>query len=115
MMHVNNETGIIQPIGDLAARLSDRDPLPARDAAQGFGKDIEALAHPRIDLVSISSHKIFGPAGVGALVVRRRRDRIVPLAPLMYGGGQELGLRPGTLPTALLSALVLPPSWRTMS
>ncbi len=107
LMHVNNETGVRQPVIEVADQLRERAVYLHVDAAQGFGKDIEALCHPRIDLVSISSHKIFGPAGVGALVVRRRRDRMIPLAPLMFGGGQELGLRPGTLPVALLSGFGL--------
>jgi cysteine desulfurase len=107
IMHVNNETGIIQPIGLVAERLRGRETYLHVDAAQGFGKDLEPLQHPWIDLISISSHKIFGPAGVGALVVRRRRTKAVPLVPLMYGGGQELGLRPGTLPVALISGFGL--------
>jgi cysteine desulfurase len=102
MMHVNNETGVIQPVAALAEQLQDRDVLFHVDAAQGFGKDISALQHPRIDFLSVSSHKIYGPPGVGALIVRHRRDQPIPLAPLMHGGGQELGLRPGTLPTVLI-------------
>lgn len=102
MMHVNNETGVIQPIAELADRLEGREIWFHVDAAQGFGKDIFPLQHPRIDLLSISSHKIYGPPGVGALVARHRREQSIPLSPLMYGGGQELGLRPGTLPTALI-------------
>ncbi|GIX46909.1 MAG: hypothetical protein KatS3mg131_1120 [Candidatus Tectimicrobiota bacterium] len=75
------------------------------DAAQGFGKDIETLQHPRIDLISISGHKIYGPKGIGALIVRRRGFRRPPLTPLLYGGGQERGLRPGTLPVPLIVGL----------
>ncbi|HET6424817.1 MAG TPA: aminotransferase class V-fold PLP-dependent enzyme, partial [Planctomycetaceae bacterium] len=102
MMHVNNETGVIQPVVDLAEQLQGHNVWLHVDAAQGFGKDILPLQHPRIDLLSITSHKIFGPPGVGALITRHRRDQTVPLSPLMHGGGQELGLRPGTLPTALI-------------
>jgi cysteine desulfurase len=107
MMHVNNETGVIQPIGEIGESLRDADVFFHVDAAQGFGKDIESLRHPRIDLISVSSHKIFGPAGVGAIIVRHRRGHDVPLMPLMFGGGQELGLRPGTLPAALISGFGL--------
>ncbi len=102
MMHVNNETGVIQPVAELAESLAATDVLLHVDAAQGFGKEIAPLQHPRIDFLSLSSHKIYGPAGIGALVVRHRRDQAIPLSPVMFGGGQELGLRPGTLPTPLI-------------
>ncbi|MCA9259465.1 MAG: aminotransferase class V-fold PLP-dependent enzyme [Planctomycetales bacterium] len=102
VMHVNNETGVRQPIREIAEGLSDRDVLFHVDAAQGFGKDNASLAQSRIDLISLSGHKVFGPQGVGALIVRRRDGRPPPLTPLMHGGGQEQGLRPGTLPTPLI-------------
>lgn len=105
IMHVNNETGVRQPISEIAAVLDDHDGYLHTDAAQGFGKDIDDLRNSRIDLISISGHKIYGPKGVGALVVRRRGFRKPPLTPLMYGGGQERGLRPGTLPVALVAGL----------
>jgi cysteine desulfurase len=60
-----------------------------------------ALRHPRIDLISTSAHKIHGPKGIGALIVRKRDGARPPLQPLMFGGGQERGLRPGTMPVAL--------------
>ena len=72
------------------------------DAAQTFGKLIEPLQNTRIDLISASAHKIYGPKGVGALVSRRRGFDRIPLAPLIFGGGQERGLRPGTLPVPLI-------------
>jgi cysteine desulfurase len=75
------------------------------DAAQSFGRELDVLRHPRIDLISASAHKIGGPKGIGALVTRRRASsdggERPPLQPLMHGGGQERGLRPGTLPVAL--------------
>lgn len=105
VMHVNNETGIIQPIESIASALAKHEGFFHVDAAQGFGKRINELQNQRIDLISISGHKIFAPKGVGALITRRRRYERPPLTPLTYGGGQERGLRPGTLPVALIVAL----------
>ncbi len=105
VMHVNNETGIRQPLEDIAKVLKTHDTYFHVDAAQGFGKDIEPLRNPRIDLISISGHKIYAPKGIGALVMRRRGYERPSLCPLVYGGGQERGLRPGTLPVALIAAL----------
>ena len=67
----------------------------------------QALRHPRVDLISVSAHKINGPKGVGALVVRRRDGRRPPLQPLTFGGGQERQLRPGTMPVPLIAGLGL--------
>lgn len=102
VMQVNNETGVCQPIAEIATALSDHDAYFHVDAAQGFGKEMAGLLSPRIDLISISSHKIYGPAGIGALITKRRGFRKPPLVPLSYGGGQERGLRPGTLPVPLI-------------
>lgn len=63
------------------------------------------LRNPRIDLISLSGHKIYGPKGIGALITRHRGYDRVPLTPLVYGGGQERGLRPGTQPVGLIVAL----------
>lgn len=97
IMHVNNETGVVQPLDQVVEILSDHPAWLHVDAAQGFGKELELLRLSRIDLISISAHKIFGPKGVGALVCRKRGADSPPLTPLMLGGGQEQGLRPGTL------------------
>jgi cysteine desulfurase len=105
VMHVNNETGVIQPIDEIASRLQASNAYFHVDAAQGFGKEIAALRHPRIDLISVSGHKIHAPQGVGALIVRRRSGARPPLQPLMHGGGQERGWRPGTLPVHLIAGL----------
>jgi cysteine desulfurase len=105
VMHVNNETGVVQPVDEIADALEDHPAFFHVDAAQGFGKELRRLRHGRIDLVSVSGHKIYGPKGVGALVLRRRGGERPPLTPLLHGGGQELGLRPGTLPVALVAAL----------
>lgn len=105
IMQVNNETGVRQPIDAIADLLKNHSTYLHTDAAQGFGKDLETLCNPRIDLISISGHKIYGPQGIGALVMRRRGYERPPLMPLVLGGGQERGIRPGTLPVALITAL----------
>jgi cysteine desulfurase len=105
IMGVNNETGVIQPVDEIAAVLAEHDAFFHVDGAQAFGKLIELLKNRRIDLLSISGHKIYAPKGIGALVARRRGYARPPLRPLMYGGGQERGLRPGTLPVPLIAGL----------
>src|SRR5665213_2446875 len=105
VMHVNNETGVEQPITEIGRLLADHPAYFHVDAAQGFGKIGPPLRDQCIDLLSISAHKIYGPKGVGALVARRREFARVPLSPLMFGGGQERGLRPGTLPVPLIVGL----------
>lgn len=107
VMHANNETGAVQPIEEIAAGLGTDGPYLHVDAAQSFGRRSAALRNRRIDLVSLSAHKIFGPKGVGALVARRRGMRRPPIAPLMVGGGQERGLRPGTQPVPLIAGFGL--------
>jgi cysteine desulfurase len=107
IMHANNETGVIQPIEEIAKALTNHEAYFHVDAAQTFGKLPGALQNPRVDLISLSAHKIFGPKGVGGLVARRRRFDKVPLTPLNFGGGQERGLRPGTLPVPLIAGLGL--------
>jgi cysteine desulfurase len=104
VMHANNETGVIQPIEEIAKVLANHDAYFHVDAAQSFGKCLDPLQLSRVDLISVSAHKIFGPKGVGALITRRRGFNKIPLEPLMFGGGQERGLRPGTLPVALIAA-----------
>lgn len=104
-MQVNNETGVLQPLTEVAEILSNHDAWWHVDAAQGFGKELEQLRHPRIDLTSISGHKIYGPKGIGALIARKHDRQFPPLRPLMFGGGQEQGLRPGTLPVPLIAGL----------
>lgn len=105
IMQVNNETGIRQPLDEVAEVLKDHPAYLHTDAAQGFGKDIAALRNSRIDLISVSGHKIFAPKGIGALIMRKRDYQRPPLEALVYGGGQERGLRPGTLPVALIASL----------
>ena len=102
LMHVNNETGVTQPVSEIAKLLESRETIFHVDAAQGFGKEIDTLKNKRIDLMSISAHKVYGPKGIGALLTRKREYDRLPLQPLMFGGGQERKLRPGTLPVHLI-------------
>lgn len=102
VMHANNETGAVQPIGVIAEKLTDAGVYFHVDAAQTFGRLNSVLAHPRIDLISVSGHKVYAPKGIGALIMKRRDGRRAPLKPLMFGGGQERSLRPGTLPVPLI-------------
>lgn len=105
VMHVNNETGIEQPIDAIAQTLAGHSAFLHTDAAQSFGKLVAPLQNPRLDLISISGHKVYAPKGIGALIARRRGFAMPPLRPLMFGGGQERGLRPGTLAVAQIAAL----------
>lgn len=105
VMHANNETGVLQPITEIAEAMKGHPAFLHSDAAQTFGKVIHDLQNKRIDLISVSGHKIYGPKGIGALITRRRGYERIPLTPLMFGGGQERGLRPGTLPVPLIVAL----------
>lgn len=105
VMHVNNETGVIQPVDEIGSALVDTDTFFHIDAAQSFGKLVEEMRSIKYDLLSISGHKIYGPQGIGALIVKRRNYRKPPLEPIMRGGGHEGGLRPGTLPVALIAGL----------
>lgn len=107
VMQINNETGVIQPIHEIAEGLRNSESYFHVDAAQGFGKELSALQHQRVDLISVSGHKIYAPKGVGALILRQREYVRPPLEPLNFGGGQERGLRPGTLPVPLIAGLGL--------
>jgi len=103
VMAAHNEIGVIQPLAEIGALCRSRGVLFHTDAAQAYGKiplDVEAM---KIDLMSISGHKVYAPKGVGALHIRRRPR--VRLLPLIDGGGQERGLRSGTLPTPLCVGL----------
>ncbi len=98
VMAANNEIGVIQPIAEIGAICRQHKILFHTDAAQAIAKiplDVEAM---QIDLMSLTAHKVYGPKGIGALYVRRRQPR-VRLAPQIQGGGQERGLRSGTLYT----------------
>jgi cysteine desulfurase len=107
IMAANNETGVIQPVDEFADIVMGHETFLHVDSAQAFGKIVKPLRNKRIDFLSVSGHKIYGPKGIGALIVRRRGYKSGPLKPLMYGGGQERGLRPGTLPVALIAGFGL--------
>ena len=96
VMHVNNETGVIQDIRRIGECCRQRDILLHVDAAQSVGKLPTDLAVLPVDLLSLTAHKFYGPKGIGALYMADRPGCHV--LPLFHGGGQERGLRPGTLP-----------------
>jgi cysteine desulfurase len=103
VMAINNEIGVIQPLAEIGKICRENQVFFHTDCAQAFGKiplDVEAM---NIDLMSISGHKIYGPKGIGALFVRRKPR--VRIKPLFSGGGQERGIRSGTVPTALAVGL----------
>lgn len=97
VMHVNNEIGVIQDIAAIGEFAREKGIIYHVDAAQSAGKIPIDIATLKVDLMSLSSHKIYGPKGIGALYVRRQPR--VRLEPQMHGGGHEQGFRSGTLPT----------------
>lgn len=97
VMHVNNETGVIQDIKAIADITSSRGILFHVDAAQSTGKIKIDIANIQIDLMSFSAHKTYGPKGIGALYLRKKPR--VRVEPLLHGGGHEHGMRSGTLAT----------------
>jgi cysteine desulfurase len=101
IMHVNNETGVVQDIGSIAAVCAQHGRARMHvDAAQSMGKSAVDFAALGVDLMSLSAHKAYGPKGVGALLVSRRDGSAqVHLTALQFGGGQEFGLRAGTVAT----------------
>ena len=97
LMHVNNEIGVVQDVRAVGRLCRSRGVLLHVDAAQGAGKLPLDVERDCIDLLSLTAHKVHGPKGIGGLCVRR--EPRLGLVPLLYGGGQERGLRSGTLPT----------------
>ncbi|KJV68819.1 IscS subfamily cysteine desulfurase [Candidatus Neoehrlichia procyonis] len=104
IMMVNNEIGVIQPIKEIGAICRQNGIFFHTDAAQAFGKIPIDVNDMNIDLLSISGHKIYGPMGIGALYIRKRQPR-VRIVPIISGGGQERGMRSGTVPTPLAVGL----------
>ena len=105
IMSVNNETGVLQNIEAIGALCRERDVLLHVDAAQGIGKLPFDLGDLPVDLVSMTAHKLYGPKGIGALYIADRPGCHVE--PLLYGGGQQRRIRPGTLPVHLIAAFGL--------
>jgi len=105
VMHANNETGIIQPVKEIGDELFQTEAFFHIDAAQTCGKLIEEIKSAKYDMLSLSAHKMYGPQGIGALALRMKRYEKPPITPIVYGGGQEGGLRSGTLPVALIVGL----------
>lgn len=103
VMRVNSEIGVMQPLAEIAAVCREHGVRVHTDAAQSvavpMGRD-----ELGVDLISVSGHKLYGPKGIGALVVRRTRPKI-ELEPLLYGGGHERGMRSGTVPVPLVVGL----------
>lgn len=103
LMHVNNETGVIQNITEIGDLCRSRSVLVHVDAAQSAGKLNIDVNASNIDLLSLSAHKFYGPKGVGALFVRKEVHSL--LMPLIHGGGHQKGMRSGTLPTQQIVGL----------
>lgn len=99
IMTVNNEIGVIQPIAEIGALCRERKVFLHTDAAQAAGKIPLNVDDLKVDVMSLSAHKLYGPKGIGALYMRRRPR--IRVEPQMNGGGQERGIRSGTLPTPL--------------
>ena len=103
LMQVNNEAGVIQDIAAIGAICRRHAVLLHVDAAQAGGREPIDVRAQQIDLLSLSAHKLYGPKGVGALFIDQAQVRRV--APLLFGGGQERGLRPGTLATHQIAGM----------
>jgi cysteine desulfurase len=101
VMAANNEIGVLQPVAEIGKLCHERGVLFHTDAAQAAGKIPLEVEEMKIDLASLSAHKMYGPKGVGALYVRKRGPR-VKLTAQIDGGGHERGLRSGTLPVPLV-------------
>lgn len=103
VMHVNNETGIIQPVKEIGEALDQRGVLFHVDATQSCGKLVEEIRELKYNMLSFSAHKLMGPQGVGVLVLKKKRYKLPPVKNIMFGGQQEHGIRPGTIPVALVA------------
>ncbi|WP_097006583.1 cysteine desulfurase family protein [Lacrimispora amygdalina] len=102
VMHVNNETGIIQPVKEIGEMLDEKGVLFHIDATQSCGKLVNEIRELKYNMLSFSAHKLMGPQGIGALILKKKRYKLPPVKNIMYGGQQEHGIRPGTIPVALI-------------
>lgn len=105
VMHVNSETGIIQPVSEIGEALAKTNVYFHVDATQSFCKLNDEIRRMKYDMLSFTAHKFGGPQGIGGLVLRRKRYRLPPITPLFCGGQQERGIRPGTTPVALVAGM----------
>lgn len=105
IMHVNNETGVIQPVNEIGERLAELGIFFHVDATQSCGKLVEELRVLKYDMLSFSAHKLYGPQGIGTLVLKKRSYKLPPVKGIMLGGSQEHGIRPGTVPVALVAGM----------
>ncbi len=103
VMHVNNETGVIQPVKEIGNQLQERKVLFHIDATQSCGKLVDEIRELKYDMLSFSAHKLMGPQGVGVLVLRKKSYKLPPVKAILFGGQQEHGIRPGTIPVALVA------------
>ena len=103
IMHVNNETGIIQPVEEIGENLSELGVLFHVDATQSCGKLVDEIKNIKYNMLSFSAHKLQGPQGIGVLVLRKTGYKLPPVKNIFYGGQQEHGIRPGTIPVALVA------------
>ena len=105
IMHANNETGVIQPVKELGELLAEKNILFHVDATQSCGKLVPELKELEYNMLSLSAHKLSGPQGIGALILRKKRYKLPPVKAITFGGQQERGIRPGTIPVALAAGL----------
>ena len=103
VQHVNNETGIIQPVKEIGETLCSKNVLFHIDATQSCGKLVDEIRGLKYDMMSFSAHKFQGPQGIGCLILRKKDYKLPPVKAIMYGGQQEHGIRPGTIPVALVA------------
>ena len=105
VMHINSETGIIQPVEEIGDAIAKTNVYFHIDATQSFGKLNNEIRQAKFDMLSFTAHKFGGPQGVGGLVLRRKKYKLPPITPLFCGGQQERGIRPGTTPVALVAGM----------